>query len=46
MIKRGLGLAAIVVLALVLCAQDPVVVHSLALVAGRGELLQFGRDVA
>ena len=37
---------AIVLLALTLRAQDPVVVRSLSLVTGRGELLQFGRDVA
>jgi pilus assembly protein CpaC len=44
--KYRLGIAAIALLALALRAQDPVVVRSISLVTGRGELLQFGRDVA
>jgi pilus assembly protein CpaC len=46
---RGLPSLVIASLALAsfaLQAQDPVVVRSLSLVTGRGELLQFGRDVA
>ena len=41
---RTLGLFALLVLRS--AAQDPVTVRDMALVQGRGELLQFGRDVA
>lgn len=45
-VMAGLGIGGVALLAFALRAQDPVVVRSLNLVMGRGELLQFGRDIA